>query len=201
MAQYVSAAEFLASPYGKDYQPGESIFDDVWQVDDFLQYVSAVIDTYCGRSFHVDTYIDEFYDASGSSLFLSVFPVVSIEQIEFYNFGASGVVSESLYRVLSFGKVQFLSKLDRALVYKVVYKAGYTNIPDEIKQATMMLAHTSLQAIDSGSVGIADGGSLTSFRFGKFSETYTDPRQRIVSYDQGIPITVEAILRRFKYMK
>lgn len=202
MAQYISAAEFLASPYGKDYQPGESIFDEIWQLDEYLQYISSVIDTYCGRTFEVNTYIDEFYDVGGSSLFLSVFPVVHIHSVESETFGAvTGAVSSSAYRVLSFGKLQFTSKLNRDLIYKVTYQAGYSNIPDEIKQATMMLAHTYLQAIDSGAVGIADGGALTGFKFGKFAESYVDPRQRDVSYNQGIPITVEAILRRFKYMK
>ena len=67
--------------------------------------------------------------------------------------------------------------------------------------ATLMLANTYAQAVDTGSVAIPEGGSMTRFVFDKLEQNYVDPRQRYDNMNVGIPVTVMSILNRYKYMK
>lgn len=198
---YITSTEFLNSPYGAEYQPSGSIFATTADVDSFLQYISDLIDLYCGRTFDVKTYTDTFEGQGSTVHMLRVFPIASLTSVDYDDISSTGTVSLSNFRAQETGllksKVPFLF----GRTYTITYDAGYAVTPQPIKQAALMLANTYAQAIDAGAVGQADGGSSTSFKFGKFQETYIDPRQRNVSYVEGIPPTVEAILRRYKYLK
>lgn len=200
MSKYITVTEFLSSPYGSELDPSSgSIFSSTGAIDEFLTYISALVDTYCGRSFEVQTYTHEF-NWEESVVMLPVFPVITVTNITYETSGgSSGFLN--YYTFNKNGKIKLAGTPQPDWKCIVTYDAGYTVVPDAIKQATMMLAHTYAQSIDSGSVGIADGGSLVSFRFGKFMEQYSDPRQHNTTYDEGIPITVEAILRKFRYLK
>jgi hypothetical protein len=105
------------------------------------------------------------------------------------------------YRFFKDGRVIFSGSLYSDAVYQVTYVAGYREIPKPIKMATLMLANTYAQAVDTGSVAIPEGGSITRFVFNKFESNYVDPRQRYDDMNVGIPVTIQAILNRYKFLK
>ena len=200
--QYITSTEFLASPYGADYVPGESIFASSGEIDEFLVSISSLIDLYCGRSFGPQTYTQVFDGFGGRVVFLNAIPVTGIVSVTYENFGSSGAVASTHYKLQkSIGKLTFSYDLDPDYTYTITYDAGYAVAPEPIRQATMMLANTYAQAIDNGAVAISDGGSMTEFRFSKFVERYTDTRQKNTTFEEGIPLTVLAILKRYKYMR
>lgn len=199
MSQYVTYAEFLNSPYGSDYQPGESIFADTNDIDNFLTSISSLVDMYCGRTFDVIQYTQEFTDIARDFVYLDVIPVTGIVTVTYENFdgSSSGVLTGFRLNKVT-GKAKFANCLNPNLVYKVTYVAGYDVVPQPIIQATLMWANIAAQQVDNGAVAVVDGGTNTQFRFNKFWEAYSDPRQRQVN---DIPPTVAAILSRYKYLK
>lgn len=203
MSKYVTVVEFLESVYGTDFDPvSGSIFSSTGQVDSYLTFISSLIDAYCGRRFDATDYYQEFEGVGQKSLVVENFPLNNVISVVYESFGGtSGLVDPATYKSNSSGIIKFSFPLQSELTYIVNYNSGYSVVPDAIKQATLMLAHSYAQSIDSGAVGIADGGAITSFKFGKFEEHYSDPRQKNVQYAGGIPITVQAILNKFKGMR
>jgi hypothetical protein len=216
MAKYLTVNEFLSSPYGADYQPGDSIFTTSGEIDFFLDSICSIVDVYCGRTFDVQAYQDVVTDEYSGAIMLRNFPVKSVDSIEFESFaptyytdmtyvtgvGTSGVIDPLNYFVqLNVGKIKFRYGLNPAIIYKVNYTAGYDTVPGGIKQACLMLANTYAQSIDNGNVGMATGGALTSFRFNKFQEVYADERNKNQNLLTGIPVTVLAILNKYKALR
>lgn len=201
MSRYIDYLEWTSSPYGQDYLPGDSIFASSGAINDFLEGISVLIDTFCGRSFGIDRYTQVYDVRRGDSLFVDIIPVTGIIQIKYENIaGASGLVDPSTYFLFpSVGRIKFANRLDNDKIYTVTYDAGYSTTPQQIKLAAMMWANIAAQSIDNNSVAIPDGGAVTQFRFNKFWEAYVDPRQRPTV--DNIPPTVYAILSRFRYLK
>jgi hypothetical protein len=213
---YVTIQEFLNSPYGADFQPGSdcSVFASSGDVGDFLEYVSSLIDLYAGQSFGTGVVIEEFVPRSGQTkVYLRKFPIHEITSITYnplnsnYSLRDDGysvseqTVDPSTYKFFTDGRVIFSGILSSNAVYQATYVAGYVQIPNPIKMATLMLANTYAQSVDTGSVSIPEGGSITRFVFDKLEQNYVDPRQRYDNMNIGIPVTVYAILNRYKYMK
>lgn len=216
ISQYVTSTEFLASPYGNDFQVGTSIFTSSGQIDTFLQYVSSLIDTYCGRMFGIQQYQDIFQGQDSTYTVLDFFPVTGVISIQFLNIyptnyissytgffadTSSGTIDPSYYYWYPDGRLKMRTEFLNNRMYTANYYAGYQTIPQSIKLATLMLANTYATSIDAGAVGFSDGGAITRFKFGKFQEDFSNPIHRDINYNQGIPPTVEAILRKFKYSK
>lgn len=202
--QYVTATEFLQSGYGLDFDPVTgAIFETEEEIDTFLATISSLIDLYAGRTFGPERYVDMFHGYDGSTLFLENIPVTGIVSVEYEPVGGSKTtLSASTYTLFQkTGKLKFSGNLDSSYIYTITYDAGYSEVPEPIKLATMMLANTYANAIENNSVGIADGGSTVRFRFAKFQEDFANPQNRLPHYAQGIPITVEAILRRYRYQR
>ena len=199
-SQYVTYDEFVGSPYGADYLPGESIFTSSGQVNEFLTYISGLVDMFCGRSFGIAEYQQYVDGCEANVLFLDVIPVTGVVSVDYdvVGGGASGTLASSAYTLFkNTGKMKFVSRLTHDYIYTITYRAGYTTIPDQIKLATLMWANIAAQAIDNGAVATPDGGSVTEFRFNKFWEAYVDPRQRQIG---DCPPSVYAILKRFRYL-
>jgi hypothetical protein len=218
-SQYVTSTEFLASPYGTDFAIGNSLFTSSGEIDSFLAAMSDIVDLYCNRTFGVQTYAEVYDNINDHALFLRNFPVVKINSITWQTVGSasSGVIDPSLYAVLQTGKIKFFQNINSIFsggynniyssnylnnyrIFTINYNAGYAVVPGPIKTATMMLANVYANAIDNNAVAFADGGASTSFKFSKFMESYADPKHRDVFYNQGIPVTVQAILRRYQAM-
>jgi len=201
---YITYEEFINSPYGAEYNPvSGSIFETSGNVVDFLESVSSIIDLYCGRTFDIVLYEETKYGLSGKSIFLDNIPVTGIVSIEWSTgFGSSGVVSPTSYLLLKpEGRIISQLSLKQDFLYTIKYHAGFSVIPDPIRYATLVLAKTLTQSLESGSLGIPDGGTLTSFKFGKFAEEYANSQQKYTDYAEAIPPTVCAILKKYRYMK
>lgn len=202
--QYASYAEFITT-YGRDFTPGsDSIFPASGDVNTFLQYVSSLIDLYAGQSFVTGVVVEHFTARSNQRvIFARKFPLNSITSIEYYPYGSTtaSTVDASNYMYFSDGKIVFNETLYPYYTYKITYNAGYTTVPDPIKQATLMLAQTMASALDNNAVGVPEGGNTTRFVFDKYEENYVDPRQRYDLENVGIPVTVAAILNRYRYMR
>lgn len=213
---YVTIQEFLNSPYGADFQPGTdcSVFATSGDIGDFLEYISSLIDLYAGQSFGTGVIVEEFVPRSGQTkVYLRKFPVHDVTSITYnpvgfnYSFQNEGYATNSrtvdpaTYKFFMDGRVIFSSVLSSNAIYQATYTAGYIQIPNPIKLATLMLANTYAQAVDTGSVSIPEGGSMTRFVFDKLEQNYVDPRQRYDNMNIGIPVTVHSILNRYKYMK
>lgn len=216
MASYVTVQEFLSSPYGADFQPGDdcSVFASSGDVEDFLIYISSIIDLYAGQTFGTGVIVEEFIAKAGQNkVYLRKFPLHSITSIKYNQMGYGSAfdnegfgtdqitVDPTTYKFFNDGRVIFANSLYGQAVYQAEYIAGYQQIPNPIKMATLMLANTYAQAVDTGSVAIPEGGSITRFVFNKFESNYVDPRQRYDDMNVGIPVTIQAILNRYKYMK
>lgn len=201
MSRYVDYTEWCTSAYGQDYLPGDSIFASSGEINEFLQGISSLIDTFCGRSFDIARYSQVYDSRRGDSLFVDIVPVTGIVQVKYENIGgSSGLIDPTCYYLFpSVGRIKFANTLYQDKIYTVTYDAGYATIPDQIRLATMMWANIAAQSIDNNSVAIPDGGAVTQFRFNKFWEAYVDPRQRPTV--DNIPPTVYAILSRFRYLK
>lgn len=213
---YVTTQEFLSSPYGADFQPGSdcSVFASSGDVGDFLEYISSLIDLYAGQSFGTGVIVEEFVPRSGQTkVYLRKFPVHEVTSITFnpvnfsYSLNNEGYATNSRtvdptnYKFFTDGRVIFSGVLSSNAIYQATYIAGYMQIPNPIKLATLMLANTYAQAVDTGSVAIPEGGATTRFVFDKLEQNYVDPRQRYDNMNVGIPVTVQSILNRYKYMK
>lgn len=213
---YVTIEEFLGSPYGADFQPGAdcSVFAASGDVGTFLEYISSLVDLYAGQTFGTGVVVEEFVPRTGQTkVYLRKFPVHEIASITYnpigssYSFQNDGydignqTVDPTTYKFFMDGRVIFSGKLSSNAIYQATYTAGYQQIPNPIKLATLMLANTYAQAVDTGSVAIPEGGSTTRFVFDKLEQNYVDPRQRYDDMNVGIPVTVQAILNRYKYMK
>ncbi len=202
MSRYVTYETFSTSPYGIDFcSCDDSIFASSGEVQLFLDDMSGLIDLYAGRTFGSGMVTDTFVASPGiNKIFLSRFPVNYIESVKFYQDGSidSETISSGSYRSFYDGRVLFNSNLYGYATYEILYNAGYLTIPPQIELATMILANSYALAIENNAVGIPEGGNTTRFVFGKYEENFVDPRQRYDDINVGIPVTVHAILNRFK---
>jgi hypothetical protein len=214
MSSYVTYSDFINSPYGREYAVTDShdgcLFSASGQVQDFLDQISDLIDLYTGRTFGTGYVTEEFVAVSGKDkIFLKRFPVHSVSGVIYFppTYWSSGfnldtqIMPSSEYRYFTNGRVIFTRDLYYGSVYQITYLAGYNEIPGPIKQAVMMLANSYAGAIDVGAVGIPEGGNTTRVAFNGFETNYVDPRQRYDLPNNGIPITIQAILNRYKTLK
>lgn len=204
MASYVTYDEFIAY-YGGNFIPGESVFATSGAIEEFLEYITSLINLYAGQDFSTGVVTEQFSARPGASrIYTRKFPLNSVSSISYYLPGtvtAPVALSASDYMFFSDGRIIFANKLYGNAMYEIVYNAGYTTIPEPIKMATLMLANTYATALDNSSVAIPEGGSTTRFVFDKYEENYVDPRQRYDDMNIGIPVTIHAILNRYRHLK
>lgn len=198
---YVTYEEFVDGPYGIDFAPTGSVFQTSGAVEEFLSFVSSLIDLYCGRKFDVNRFEEIVEGNDKDVIYLNSIPVTGIVSIEYSSYSGSTGSIEPVRVVLfkKIGKVKYPSKFSSDKYYTITYDAGYETIPEPIKMATLMWANIIAQGIENGAVATPDGGSMAEFRVGKIWEQYIDPRHRTL---QGnVPASVKMILDKYKYMK
>jgi hypothetical protein len=118
-------------------------------IDSLVPRVSELVKTYCRRSFvdYVSTNKTEVVNGGyGSSLFLKEFPlieVVSFSQSSDYGQTYTALTANTDFAVdLEDDRIQSLSELGFPKVingYRIVYKAGYQELPEDLKLAVMDL--------------------------------------------------------------
>lgn len=118
------------------------------KLEGLITRVEEIIKSYCGLQFISATYTEEL-DLDGSFVFLSQIPAQSITSIQYYDInGVLQAIDTSDYRLYKEESMLELTENAVTLVntskyssrqIKVIYVAGYTSIPEDIKQATMDL--------------------------------------------------------------
>lgn len=102
--------------------------------------VSTAFETYCGRIFNSATYT-EYYDGNGhSNLYLDQYPVTSITSINddtSWLWTSSTLIPSASYRIQDKRMVVYNGNFSNPGIQsvKVVYVAGYTDIPEDLRQS------------------------------------------------------------------
>lgn len=200
---YVTVDEFQASVFYKDL---DSFFDDDTQLENFLINISDMVDGYCRRHFWQETKTDEEYLGKDKDvIMLKNYPVLAVSGIVYEELFTDPKVENDLdvtyYEWTRQGVLQHLSYWDKRYRYKVTYVYGYDEVPADIKVAVMKWAKILADSVDTGNLALPDGATLTSFKFGKFMETYatgvTKTGKPEVPAD-GVPQTIQTILRKYR---
>lgn len=198
--QYITHDEWILT-YGAQYTAGGGVFATSGDITTFLQYISSLIDLYAGQTFVTGSVTQQFTAYPGTkTIFTRRMPLNSVSSIVYYPDGTTdpSTVDSSTYKYWSDGRIRFNDYLYGYAVYEITYNAGYQTIPDAIKQAAAMLANAYAAALDNNGVAVPEGGATTRFVFDKYEENYVDPRQRYDDLNMGLPVTVQAILNRYK---
>lgn len=124
------------------------------KIDSIIISASALIKSYCSRSFIDYVTVDktEYHDASlDVEIFLDEFPIISITSAEYSLDGwettitldvsdldyfldsEMGLITNGVGTAFAAGSTYNINN------FKVVYKAGYVEVPDDLKIATMDL--------------------------------------------------------------
>ena len=107
-------------------------------IHDLIGRVSKAFETYCGRSFVQETFT-EYYDGDGmNQIFLDHYPVQSITSLHDdsdWVWGSDTLIASSNYRIMDERSIVYdgMFSTSRQSV-KVVYVAGYSTIPTDLKQ-------------------------------------------------------------------
>lgn len=209
MPLYATYSDFVNSSFGRDYVVGGdcAVYETSGQVTEMLEYISAQIDLYTGRSFVTGVVTQDFKASPKLSMYLDQMPVQQVNSVSYipsslgYGYSTSSpaiVLEPDMYMVRPDGRLLFNTRMWPGAIYIVEYIAGPLTVPTSIKHATLLWANIISQSLSTNSMAIPDGGSVTSVQFDKVREIYVDPRTRYDNVD--IPMTVKAILDRFKLL-
>lgn len=118
------------------------------KLEGLITRAEEIIKNYCGLKFSSATYTEDL-DIEGNYVFLNQLPATSVTSVNYYDFeGVLQLIPSTEYRlygdeglleltsdaVANVSTSKYLNKQTR-----VVYVAGYADIPADIKQATMDL--------------------------------------------------------------
>jgi len=121
----------------KDYLNLTTAEDDD-TIKSLTEYMSAVIDKYCDRTIE-STVTTEYHNGHGvRTLYPNQYPITSVSGIwqdTAYEWGSGTEIDSSKYLVVNSNNI--LLKSDRFYEYpmciKIIYTAGYSTIPDDLK--------------------------------------------------------------------
>lgn len=200
---YVSVADFQASVFYKDL---DSFFDNDTQIENFLYNISEMVNGYCRRHFWQETKTDEeHFGRDKDVIMLRNYPVLAVSGITYEEMFVDPKTTYDLavekYEWSREGSIRHATYFSRSYRYKVTYVYGYDEVPEEIKVAVMKWAKILADSIDTGNVALPEGATLTSFKFGKFMETYatgvTKTGKPLYPSD-GCPVTIQSMLRKYR---
>lgn len=116
--------------------------DDDDLLEALIDRITDVFENFCNVTSFKETTYTEYYDGTGDKyLFLKNIPVISITSIHDdsdWTWGSSTALDSTEYRVMDDKYIiyqGFFSSGDQNI--KVVYKAGYSTIPGDLKQAAI----------------------------------------------------------------
>lgn len=200
---YIDVATFKASVYFKDL---DAFFDDDTQIHNFLLNITYLIDGYCKTSFWNGTITEDFVGNGKTKKMLRNYPILTVNSLTFntlFGGASSGVISNDNYAINRSGLLQVGNGyyFDPNYRYFINYGCGYEGVPEDIKIATMMWAKIMADSVDTGNLALPEGATLTSFKYGKFMETYatgvTKTGAPQYKYD-NVPQSIQGILRKYR---
>lgn len=108
-------------------------------INDLIGRVSQLFQSYCGRNFVAQDYI-EYYDGQGRDvLFLDNYPVNSVASVyddTDWEWNSEDLIESTEYKIADKRFIVFDTLLSNARQnVKVTYNAGFSSIPDDLQQA------------------------------------------------------------------
>lgn len=126
-----------------------------------INQATAMIENYCGRRFAATDYTDELYNATGTDqLVLKQRPIITLTSLKVRDTPLNENDFETLDSELihSNANAGILNLTFRAAghwgQYAVTYRAGYTEIPDDLAEACVSLAAYLVNNADSSTVAV-----------------------------------------------
>jgi hypothetical protein len=149
MATLISFKEFATSNYA-------DMADQVDNIELVINQAEAAIKSQLSRDFSETDY-EEIHYPKNDKIFLKERPIIAIDSISRRSSYLGAWVSTDLssFRVnTSTGVIRSLSQDLRGDEVRVLYSAGYTTVPDDIKAATILqtviLAFTDYEVFGAG---------------------------------------------------
>lgn len=139
-------------------------------LESLIKRASASIESYCRREFDAQDITEEFKGTGSKEYVPAQYPINSISKLSV----RTGLIGQDSWREISSnlynhnGNVVMYSGTfsDKPRMYKLEYNAGYSTIPDDIKQATIDLV---------GFFYITrQGRGIKSEKIGDYSVTFAD---------------------------
>jgi hypothetical protein len=136
---------------------------DIDVIIDLINSISTFFENYCGRKFTAANYT-EYHDGGVQEIFPYRYPIISVSSIHVdsdWEWGSSTLVASGGYITiddLSIYSSSTFSSGRKAI--KLVYRAGYETIPNDLKQAAILETsrlYGLRKDIEKTSVTISDG--------------------------------------------
>lgn len=152
-------------------------------LENIIKRASAVIENYTNREFLAQDLEEEFEGTGSREYPAKQYPINSIAKLSI----RTGRLGEDSWQEIDSGSYTF--KKDSGIViyssrfvprhrmYKLEYNAGYTNIPDDIKQAVIDMTAFLFST--------KDGREVRSERIGDYQITYQDMEDSIKTLGLG----------------
>ncbi|MBI2560299.1 MAG: phage gp6-like head-tail connector protein [Planctomycetes bacterium] len=151
-------------------------------IENLIDRVTEFVQRYCNRKFIRSTY-DEYYDGNGTVyLFLSSYPIVSVELLEIDAI-AKASADYAIYADAGMIRLKDGKFSEGVLNVHVTYTAGYASIPKDLEQAC-----TEIVAMKYYNRGTEKFG-VTVRNFGEGGA---------VSYASTLPSEIKDVLDLFK---
>lgn len=135
-------------------------------IEDLIDRISTSFETYCDRKFLSREYT-EYYDGVGEDkLFVDQYPIITISGIwddRDWGWASDTIVDSDYYRISNNGWFVVFNNtvlLDYQQNVKIAYTAGYSTIPDDLKQACIeevARTYKNKNQIDISSKTLIDG--------------------------------------------
>ena len=125
----------------KDFLQVVAVNNDIDDlINQTINRVSTMFETYCGRSFNSATFT-EYIDGGGQWLFPKNTPITSVTSINEdseWSWGSDTLISDSTYRIADNNGIYYESIFIRGIQsIKLVYIGGYETLPEDVIQASI----------------------------------------------------------------
>ena len=218
---YISVEEFQQSSYYCAYTEccGST---GTTQIAELIDVATSLIDNYLGRTLWNKSYEDKFIGKNLNSYYTAFIPVTEISSITYkrkrndsyeyfqngFSVSTSGSIQVTNYELINdrTGLIEVDNGFSKEARYTILYRAGYTEIPEDVKTACKILVVQLATMIDSGNIVNTETSyenikiDKTSFSIGA-SKYVKNIVFKSVDEIPALPYMVQAILKRYKYSK
>jgi len=216
---YITVEEFVNSAYYCAYTEccattGTAILEGL------IINATALFDNYLGRTLWNQQYNDRFLGRNLNIYHTAFIPVTEITSITYkkkrvndYEYFQQGVSVQPSGTITAFelindrtGLIEVDYGFSKEARYTVDYMAGYTEIPDDVKEACKMMVVQLATMIDSGNIVNMEASyenikiDKTSFSIGA-SKYVKNLVFKNADEVPSLPLVIQKVLSRYKYSK